>query len=80
MLALKYDFCEFRGKFGEVKKCKEFRTAREFAAKFIGTPRPQDRKEVEHEINIMKKLKHKRLLQLYDAFSAKNEMCLVLEM
>ena len=69
-----------RGKFGEVKRCTEKSTGREFAAKFICAPRPQDKKDVEHELNIMKKLYHKRLIQLYDAFESKAEMCLVLEM
>ena len=72
--------CYFRGKFGEVKRCREVATGREFAAKFICAPRPQDKKDVEHEIDIMKKLQHKRLIQLYDAFETKSEMCLVLEM
>ena len=69
-----------RGKFGEVKRCRQKSTGVEFAAKFITTSRPQDKKEVEHEVNIMKKLQNKRLLQLYDAFTSKREMCLVLEM
>ena len=69
-----------RGKFGEVKRCREHTTGREFAAKFIVAPRPQDKKDVEHEVNVMMKLQHKRLLQLYDAFQKRDEMCLVLEM
>jgi myosin-light-chain kinase len=70
----------FRGKFGEVKRCRELATGREFAAKFIATPRPQDRKDVEHEISTMRRLHHRRLVQLYDAFESKKEMCLILEM
>ena len=70
----------FRGKFGEVKKCKEVKTDKILAAKFISVPRAQDRKEVENEVEIMKRLQHPRLLQLYDAFQSKNEMCLILEM
>jgi serine/threonine protein kinase len=68
-----------RGKFGEVKRCSELNTGREFAAKFISAPRPQDKKDVHHEINIMKKLQHRRLIQLYQAFESKTEMCLILE-
>jgi len=69
-----------RGKFGEVKRCVEISTGREFAVKFIATLGPQDRKDVEREVNIMTKLHHRRLVQLYDAFDARKEMCLVLEM
>lgn len=68
-----------RGKFGEVKRCVERSTGREFAAKFIATPRPQDRKDVEHEIDMMRRLHHRRLVQLYEAFQSDREMCLVIE-
>jgi len=71
---------ECRGKFGEVKRCVERSTGREFAAKFIATPRPQDRKDVEHEVDMVCRLHHRRLAQLYDAFQSDNEMCLVIEM
>ena len=63
-----------------MKRCVELSTGREFAAKFIATPRPQDRKDVEHEVDMMRRLHHRRLVQLYDAFESKKEMCLVLEM
>ena len=69
----------FRGKFGEVKRCKNRQTKVDFAAKFIATPTVQDREEVRHELAITKKLQHKRLLQVYDAFSIGTNMCLVLE-
>ena len=72
--------CVYRGRFGEVQRCTEISTGREFAAKFITTPRPQDKKDVEHEVDIMRRLHHRRIVQLYDAFEAKKEMCLVLEM
>jgi len=69
-----------RGKFGEVKRCVEKSTGREFAVKFIATPRPQDRKDVQHEVDMMCRLHHRRLVQLYDAFQSDKEMCLVIEM
>jgi len=69
-----------RGKFGEVKRCVELTSGRELAAKFIATPRPQDRKDVEHEVEMMHRLRHRRLVQLYDAFQSDNEMCLLIEM
>ena len=62
-----------------MKRCREISTGREFAAKFIVTATAQDEDDVRHEVNIMKMLHHKRLLQLYDAFTSKNMMCLVLE-
>ena len=58
----------------------ELTTGRELAAKFIATPRPQDRKDVEHEVEMMRRLRHRRLVQLYDAFQSDNEMCLLIEM
>ena len=68
-----------RGKFGEVKRCREKLTGREFAAKFIPCT-PQDKKEVQNEIVIMKKLHHRRIIQLYEAYATDRETCLVLEM
>ena len=70
----------FRGKFGEVKRCTHRATSTDFAAKFISTPTRDDRQDVVHELEIMKKLKHRRLLQIYDAFASGSNMCLVLEM
>lgn len=69
-----------RGKFGTVYKCTEKATDKKFAAKFITTPKVQDRADVEREVEIMTILQHPRLLQLYDAFDdGKKTMCLVLE-
>ncbi|XP_060561461.1 myosin light chain kinase family member 4-like [Ruditapes philippinarum] len=69
-----------RGKFGEVKQCKERKTGRELAAKFIEVNGPQDRFDVQNEIEMMKNLQHPRLLQLYDVFTKRNHFCLVLEL
>ncbi|KFM82696.1 Myosin light chain kinase, smooth muscle, partial [Stegodyphus mimosarum] len=70
-----------RGKFGTVYKCTEKNTGRKLAAKFIVTHRPEDRKDVEREVEIMRMLQMPRLLQLYDAFdNGHNEMCLILEL
>lgn len=69
------------GKFGVVHRCQEKKTGKKFAAKFIITTRKEDREDVEREVDIMKSLQHKRLLQLYDAFDdGKKEMCLILEL
>jgi myosin-light-chain kinase len=81
-LADEFEIVDFlgRGRFGEVKRCRELTTGREFAAKFIVTPKPKDRDDVLHEVNIMRKLQNcRRLVQLYDVFETKKDMCLVLE-
>ena len=70
----------FRGKFGEVKKCKEKSTGRFLAAKFVSAIREQEKKDVLNEIAIMKSLQHPRLLQLYDAYQNNKQICLVLEL
>lgn len=51
-----------------------------YAAKFISTPTIQEKRDVEHEINIMRKLRHHLVLQLFSAYTAKTEMCLILEL
>lgn len=70
-----------RGKFGTVYRCEEKKTGRILAAKFIQTSRPDDRADVEREVEIMRMLQHPRLLQLYDAFDdSKKQMILILEL
>jgi myosin-light-chain kinase len=69
-----------RGKFGEVKRCKEKSTNRYFAAKFVSIIKEQEKKDVQNEIEIMKSLQHPRLIQLYDVYESKKQMCLVLEL
>lgn len=69
-----------KGKFGTVNKCVERATKRVWAAKFIQVQKEADRKEVEHEVEIMQLLQHPKLLQLYDIYSAGQSMCLILEL
>lgn len=70
-----------RGRFGEVNRCRERSTGREFAAKFIATSEPKDRQDAVHEVDMMLRLRHcRRLVQLYDVFETKKHMCIVLEM
>lgn len=74
-------FSSPRGKFGTVYRCEEKKTGRILAAKFIQTSRPDDRADVEREVEIMRMLQHPRLLQLYDAFDdSKKQMILILEL
>ncbi|XP_064480823.1 myosin light chain kinase, smooth muscle-like [Ornithodoros turicata] len=69
-----------RGKFGTVFRCKEKTSGRVLAAKFIVTPKKEDRQDVLREVEIMRSLQHPRLLQLYDVYDdGKAQMILVLE-
>ncbi|XP_065169412.1 myosin light chain kinase, smooth muscle-like [Atheta coriaria] len=69
-----------RGKFGTVYKCKEKTSGLQLAAKFVGVPKKEDRRNVEREVEIMRELQHARLIQLYDAFENGKVMCVVLEL
>ncbi|OON23151.1 hypothetical protein X801_00940 [Opisthorchis viverrini] len=69
----------FSGKFGEVKRCEEIRTGSAFAAKFVPIAHKDDWESVQNEVAIMNKLRHPRLIQLYDAYAVKSEVVLVLE-
>ena len=70
-----------RGKFGIVYKCRETRGGRCLAAKFVTTTKKEDREDVLREVDIMKSLQHKRLLQLYDAFDdGRKQMVLIMEL
>ncbi|CAK9301099.1 unnamed protein product [Gordionus sp. m RMFG-2023] len=77
-----YDIMEEigKGKFGTVYKCKEKKTNQWLACKQIDILSPQIRKETENEIDIMKSLQHRRLLQLYDAYDYGKTMVLILEL
>ncbi|KER24261.1 hypothetical protein T265_08052 [Opisthorchis viverrini] len=68
------------GKFGEVKRCEEIRTGSAFAAKFVPIAHKDDWESVQNEVAIMNKLRHPRLIQLYDAYAVKSEVVLVLEL
>ncbi|TPP62975.1 Myosin light chain kinase smooth muscle [Fasciola gigantica] len=68
------------GKFGEVKRCEEKQTGGHFAAKFVPIASKDDWQSVQNEIAIMNRLKHPRLIQLYDAYSSKSEVVMVLEL
>nr|XP_023025574.1 myosin light chain kinase, smooth muscle-like [Leptinotarsa decemlineata] len=69
-----------RGKFGTVYRCTEKSTGLSLAAKFIGCPKKEDRRNVEREIDIMRALQHPRLIQIYDAFENGKVMTVILEL
>ncbi|XP_009979007.1 PREDICTED: myosin light chain kinase 3 [Tauraco erythrolophus] len=67
------------GRFGQVHKCTEISTGLNLAAKIIKVKGAREREEVKNEINIMNQLNHVNLIQLYDAFEAKNNVTLIME-
>uniref|UniRef100_A0A0N5AAL1 Protein kinase domain-containing protein n=1 Tax=Syphacia muris TaxID=451379 RepID=A0A0N5AAL1_9BILA len=68
------------GKFGKVYRCREKETGLELAAKRIKIKRDADRQQVEREVEIMTKMRHPRIAQIYDAFSTpENDIVLVME-
>jgi serine/threonine protein kinase len=69
-----------RGKFGTVYKCKEKSTGLCLAAKFIAVPNRKERKNVERELEMMNRLQHSKIIQLYDAYEFNKTVCVVLEL
>ncbi|NXK10516.1 MYLK3 kinase, partial [Herpetotheres cachinnans] len=67
------------GRFGQVHKCTEISTGLNLAAKIIKVKGAKEREEVRNEINIMNQLNHVNLIQLYDAFEARNNITLIME-
>jgi myosin-light-chain kinase len=50
------------------------------AAKFIGVPNRKERKNVERELDMMNRLQHPKIIQLYDAYEYNKMVCVVLEL
>ncbi|XP_026751732.1 myosin light chain kinase, smooth muscle-like isoform X2 [Galleria mellonella] len=69
-----------RGKFGTVYLCREKSTGLELAAKLVSVSRRDERRNVEREVEVMRRLRHPRLIQLYDAYEWGKYMCVVLEL
>ncbi|XP_014211150.1 serine/threonine-protein kinase DCLK1-like isoform X2 [Copidosoma floridanum] len=69
-----------RGKFGTVYRCKEKKTGLSLATKVVNATRKEDRRDVEREVDIMRKLQHPRLIQLYDAIEHGKQIYVVLEL
>jgi len=70
-----------RGGFSIVKKGKNKVTGEDVAVKCINkkTLKKEELQLLSREINIMKKLQHKNIVQLYDIYETSNELFLVLE-
>lgn len=73
-------FYRFRGKFGTVYKVREKSTGFHLAAKFVPILKRGDRGAVSLEIEMMNRLQHPMIIQLYDAYEYNKMMCVVLEL
>ncbi|XP_015184969.1 PREDICTED: myosin light chain kinase, smooth muscle-like [Polistes dominula] len=69
-----------RGKFGTVYRCKEKKTGLSLAAKVVNVSKKEDRRSVEREVDIMRRLQHPRLIQLYDAIDNGKQIYVILEL
>nr|KAF7389616.1 hypothetical protein H0235_018100 [Vespula pensylvanica] len=69
-----------RGKFGTVYRCKEKETGLSLAAKVVNVSKKEDRRSVEREVDIMRRLQHPRLIQLYDAIDTGKQIYVILEL
>ncbi|KAL6436396.1 hypothetical protein ACFW04_004724 [Cataglyphis niger] len=69
-----------RGKFGIVYRCKEKLSGLMLAAKVVNIGKKEDRRTVQREVEIMRRLQHPRLIQLYDAIDAGKQIYVVLEL
>ncbi|XP_033349165.1 calcium-dependent protein kinase 16-like isoform X1 [Bombus vosnesenskii] len=69
-----------RGKFGTVYRCKEKVSDLMLAAKVVNTAKKEDKRSVEREVEIMRRLQHPRLIQLYDAIDTGKQIYVILEL
>ncbi|XP_015431987.1 PREDICTED: calcium-dependent protein kinase 4-like [Dufourea novaeangliae] len=69
-----------RGKFGTVYRCKEKAGGLMLAVKVVNTVKKEDRRAVEREVEIMRRLQHPRLIQLYDAIDTGKQIYVILEL
>lgn len=67
-----------KGKFGSVYKCEDKSTGKIWAAKVLKC-RETEKKKIHLEVEIMNKLKHPKILMLWDVFEAPRKMILVME-
>lgn len=69
-----------RGKFGIVYRCKEKLSGLMLAAKVVNIMKKEDRRAVQREVEIMRRLQHPRLIQLYDAIDTGKQIYVILEL
>ncbi|VUZ40359.1 unnamed protein product [Hymenolepis diminuta] len=77
-----YKISEFlgSGKFGDVNKCQEKATGHELAAKVVPYYSSDEKEAVMNEVEIMCRLRHPRLIQLYDVFVQPDRITLIMEL
>ncbi|KAJ8675874.1 hypothetical protein QAD02_011660 [Eretmocerus hayati] len=73
-------YSKIEGKFGTVYRCREKKTGLMLAAKVVNAAKKEDRRAVEREVEIMRRLQHPRLIQLYDAVEHAKQIYVVLEL
>ncbi|EZA49629.1 hypothetical protein DMN91_006107 [Ooceraea biroi] len=69
-----------RGKFGIVYRCKDKANGLMLAAKVVNVMKKEDRRAVQREVEIMRRLQHPRLIQLYDAIDTGKQIYVILEL
>nr|XP_033819838.1 myosin light chain kinase 2, skeletal/cardiac muscle isoform X2 [Geotrypetes seraphini] len=67
------------GKFGEVHTCIEKSTNLLLVVKMIKIHNPKDKEMALNEVHVMNQLKHRNLIQMYEALETPNEIYLFLE-
>lgn len=71
------------GAFGKVKKATHILTGEKVAIKILNKQRMQqlsgDVNKIQKEINILKKIRHKNLIQLYEIMESKTNLFLIME-
>ena len=73
------DYCPYRGEFGDLYKCQEVTTNREFISKVITTKTAEQKTRAMQEFEMHRQLSHPRVTKLEDAFSNDNQLLLVME-
>ncbi|CDS42985.1 myosin light chain kinase smooth muscle [Echinococcus multilocularis] len=68
------------GKFGDVNRCEEKSTGYELAAKVVPYSCLDEKDGVMNEVGIMCRLRHPRLIQLYDVFIQRDRITLIMEL
>ncbi|NWX20288.1 DAPK3 kinase, partial [Aegotheles bennettii] len=74
------------GQFAIVRKCREWKTGLEYAAKFIkkrrlsSSRRGVSREEIEREVDILREIQHPNIITLHDIFENKTDVVLILEL
>ncbi|KAL1021336.1 hypothetical protein UPYG_G00011930 [Umbra pygmaea] len=68
------------GRFGKVHRCTEISSGLQLAAKIINTRTAKEKERANNEVQAMNQLSHPNILQLYEAFEAKHQLVLILEL